>query len=63
MGGRDAEYTKIIMNEFLHMGGYAVFVWSSFGISALVLLLNVLFPIMRRKQLIRDVEGHIRRKQ
>jgi len=51
------------MNEFLHMGGYAVFVWSSFGISALVLLLNVLFPIMRRKQLIRDVEGHIRRKQ
>ena len=63
MGGRDAEHTKINMNEFLHMGGYAVFVWSSFGISALVLLLNVLFPIMRRKQLIRDVEGHIRRKQ
>ena len=63
MGGRHAELTKINMNEFLHMGGYAVFVWSSFGISALVLLLNVVLPIMRRKQLIRDVEGHIRRKQ
>ena len=62
MGGRYAEYAKTNMNEFLHMGGYAVFVWSSFGISALVLLLNVLFPIMRRKQLIRDVEGHIKRK-
>lgn len=63
MGGRHAEYTKINMNEFLHMGGYAIFVWSSFGISALVLMLNVLLPIMRRKQLIRDVEGHIRRKK
>lgn len=63
MGGKHAERAKINMNEFLHMGGYAVFVWSSFGISALVLLINVLLPIMRRKQLIRDVEGHIRRKQ
>ena len=49
------------MSEFFHMGGYAVYVWSSFGISFLVLLLNVIFPIMRRKQLKRDVLGHIRR--
>ena len=49
------------MSEFFNMGGYAVFVWSSFGISFLVLLLNVLFPILRRRQLKRDVLGHIRR--
>ncbi len=49
------------MNEFLNMGGYAVFVWSSFGISFLVLLLNVVFPVMRRKQLLRDVRSHIKR--
>jgi len=51
------------MNEFFNMGGYAIFVWSSFGISFLVLLLNVIFPLMHRKQLIRDVRGHIKRKQ
>jgi heme exporter protein D len=51
------------MSEFLNMGGYAVFVWSSFGISFVVLLLNVIVPVIRRKQLIRDVSGHIKRKR
>lgn len=49
------------MNEFFNMGGYAVFVWSSFGISFLVLLLNVVFPLMHRKQLLRDVRSYIKR--
>ncbi len=26
------------MNEFLHMGGYAVYVWPAYGIATLVLL-------------------------
>jgi len=51
------------MNEFFNMGGYAVFVWSSFGISFIVLLLNAVLPVLRRKQLIRDVRGHIKRKR
>ena len=49
------------MSEFLNMGGYAVFVWSSFGISLLVLLANIIMPIMRRKQLIREVSSQIKR--
>ena len=49
------------MSEFINMGGYAIFVWSSFGISLLVLLLNVILPAMRRKQLLRDVRSHIKR--
>jgi heme exporter protein D len=51
------------MNEFLSMGGYAVFIWTSFGISLVVLLLNVVMPIMRRKQLIREVSSQIKRKK
>jgi heme exporter protein D len=27
--------------EFLHMGGYAAYVWSAYGITLLVLVLNV----------------------
>ena len=51
------------MSEFFNMGGYAVFVWSSFAVSFVVLLLNVIIPLMRRRQLTREVLGHIRRKQ
>lgn len=51
------------MNEFLSMGGYAVFVWSSFGISMVVLILNVILPIVRRKQLVREVSSQIKRQK
>jgi len=29
--------------EFLDMGGYAAYVWTSFGVSLVVLLANVLY--------------------
>lgn len=35
------------MSEFLAMGGYAGYVWSSFGIAALVLAANVVQPYWR----------------
>lgn len=44
------------MNEFLHMGGYAVFVWSSYGIVFAVLVLNVVAAILRKKQIVREIE-------
>jgi heme exporter protein D len=28
------------MSEFLHMGGYAGYVWTAYGLSTLVLVLN-----------------------
>ncbi|MCL4791412.1 MAG: heme exporter protein CcmD [Gammaproteobacteria bacterium] len=30
------------MSEFFAMGGYAKYVWSSFGVTAIVLILNLL---------------------
>jgi heme exporter protein D len=29
------------LEEFLHMGGYAFYVWSSFGVTALVVLAEI----------------------
>jgi len=29
------------MTEFLHMGGYAAFVWPSYGIVAVIVALNI----------------------
>ncbi|WP_169566236.1 heme exporter protein CcmD [Sneathiella limimaris] len=37
------------MSEFLHMGGYAAFVWPSYGLSALVLFLLVFLSIRKLK--------------
>ena len=38
------------MAEFLSMGGYAFYVWSAYGLTALVLLANALAPWWRRRQ-------------
>lgn len=51
------------MNEFFHMGGYAFFVWTSFGISAIVLIYNIIQPIRRHKELKREIRGQLKRQQ
>jgi heme exporter protein D len=35
------------MSEFFAMGGYAEFVWSSFGLTALIMVFNVFFARRR----------------
>ena len=32
------------LDAFLHMGGYAVYVWTSYGLALVVLALNVVLP-------------------
>ncbi len=38
--------------EFWHMGGYAFFVWSSYGVTALLILAEVISLIRQRKGVI-----------
>lgn len=35
-------------SEFFNMGGYAFYVWSSYGLMALVLILNIVLPLRDR---------------
>ena len=49
------------MTEFLHMGGYATFVWTSYGLAAVVLIANIIAPALRRRRLERDIAGALRR--
>lgn len=44
------------LNEFFSMGGYGLYVWSSYAISAVVLLLNVIQPIMRERRTVRELQ-------
>jgi heme exporter protein CcmD len=31
------------MNEFLHMGGYAAFVWPSYALTMVIVVLNIIW--------------------
>lgn len=37
-------------NEFFNMGGYGFFVWTSYGVTAVVLIANIVGARMRHKQ-------------
>ena len=43
-------------SEFFAMGGYALYVWSSFGMCALVLLLEPVVIRARHKQVLRRLK-------
>ena len=49
------------IGEFLHMGGYAFYVWTSYGIVVLVLLVNFIIPIQRRRKLLQQIKRQVRR--
>ncbi|MFV1973535.1 MAG: heme exporter protein CcmD [Thiohalobacterales bacterium] len=49
------------LNEFLDMGGYAFYVWTSYGITLLVLLVNVIGPARLRRKLLTDIARAARR--
>ena len=50
-------------SEFFAMGGYAFYVWTSYGIALLVLIYNIVMPMIHRKKVISRVKRAIRREQ
>jgi heme exporter protein D len=40
--------------QFLHMGGFAFYVWGAYGLALLVLIANVLAPWFCRRKFFRD---------
>ena len=49
------------VSEFFHMGGYATFVWTSYGIALVVLLANAILPLRQRRKLLSDIARTARR--
>ncbi len=50
-------------SEFWRMGGYAAYVWSAYGIAAVVLALNLFAPIARERRLRRMLQRQYQREQ
>ncbi len=51
------------MAEFFHMGGYGSFVWSAYGITAVVMIWAIVGPIIQRKQIIKKINRKIKRQE
>jgi heme exporter protein D len=51
------------MAEFFHMGGYAFYVWTSYGLALIVLLANLLSPYWQRRKLLADLARRARRER
>ncbi len=49
--------------EFFNMGGYGFYVWSSYGIAFIVLLINVINPILCERNLLKTLARKLRREQ
>ncbi|MGD8956890.1 MAG: heme exporter protein CcmD [Chromatiaceae bacterium] len=51
------------MAEFFHMGGYALYVWGSFGVTALLMIAEPLILRSRARQVRRRLARMARLKQ
>ncbi|CAK0773652.1 heme exporter protein D [Gammaproteobacteria bacterium] len=48
------------MNEFFQMGGYAFYVWTSYGLAVAILIFNLLSPLRQRHQIMRTLVRRLR---
>jgi heme exporter protein D len=44
------------MSEFFAMGGYATYVWSAWGLTTLVMTMNLLLPLRQCRKLRIELE-------
>lgn len=51
------------MHDFFNMGGYALYVWSTYGLAFIVLVLNVIIPLRREKKLLKSIATKIKRQK
>lgn len=49
------------MNDFLHMGGYAAYVWSAYGLAAAVLVGMIAHSLLWHRRLLKDLRRRPRR--
>ncbi len=50
------------VSEFLSMGGYGAYVWSSYAVFIIVLALEAVAPLAQRKRLLADIRGRLKRR-
>lgn len=49
------------IQEFFHMGGYGFYVWFSYGLTAIVLIFNVVQSLSLQRKTLRELNNRLRR--
>ena len=49
------------MSNFFAMGGYGFYVWTSYAVFMIVLLVDALAPVLRRRRVISGLRARFRR--
>lgn len=49
------------MIEFMNMDGYGFYVWTSYAIAFAFLVINVLWPLSKRRKIAKDINARQRR--
>lgn len=50
-------------SEFIAMGNHGLYVWTSYGISLAILVLNVALPVLARRRYLQDEARRLRREE
>lgn len=49
--------------EFFAMGGYGKFIWSAYGATAIIMILNIILPIRRHEKILRMLQELLKMKE
>jgi heme exporter protein D len=55
--GQRASHPEVIMSEFFQMGGYAIYVWPAYLVTAVALVVTLVAPLRRRARIIRELSA------
>ena len=47
--------------DFFAMGGYAFYVWTAYGLMAFVLILNLVLPLRRHREVLAELARRMKR--
>lgn len=50
-------------SDFLAMGGHGLYVWLSYAIALFVIVINLVSPVLRKKQLVSELIRRLRREK
>jgi heme exporter protein D len=50
------------MADFLAMGGYGIYIWPAYAVFVVVFAIDAIAPRLRRKRVLADIRGKLRRR-
>lgn len=49
--------------DFINMGGHGLYVWLAYGLTTVLFVINFVFPVLHKRQLVKEQARKLRREQ